>query len=163
MQRRTLCKYILTLGSASLLTGCGFRLRGHDAPVSLLQEITLEGAPGSLLDRLAVRFENNGTVVNETAPWILTLGQEHIEDRNLSLLQAGNQQHEMTLRVTIAVQRRSDGAYRLPSEEVHIRDTYMLNDDNLLAAADYRGEMRNQLREQAAQHILQRLNNLSEP
>lgn len=162
MQRRTLCKYALILGSASLLAGCGFRLRGRDTPASILEEITLEGAPGPLVDHLTVRLENNDTLVNDTAPWILTLGQEHIADRSLSLLQAGNQQHEMTLRVTIAVQRRSDGAYRLPSETVQVRDTYMLNDDNLLSAGDYREEMRSQLRDEAARHIVQRLNRLSE-
>lgn len=163
MQRRTLCKYALTLGSATLLAGCGFKLRGYDIPVSTLKEVSVEGPFNSLRDRLIVRLENNGTSVNDTAPWILTLGQEHVEDRNLSLLQAGNQEHEMTLTLTIAVQRRSDGAYRLPGETVSVRETYMLNDDNLLAAGDYREEMRNQLRDQAARHIIRRLNTLSEP
>lgn len=163
MQRRTLCKYALTLGSATLLAGCGFKLRGYDTPVSRLEQISVEGPFNTLRDRLIVRLENNGTSVNQTAPWILTLGQEHVEDRNLSLLQAGNQQHEMTLTVTMAVQRRSDGAYRLPDEMIRVQETYMLNDDNLLAAGDYREEMRNQLRDQAARDIIQRLNTLAGP
>ncbi|MGO2131923.1 MAG: LPS-assembly lipoprotein LptE [Halomonas sp.] len=163
MQRRTLCKYVLTLGSATLLAGCGFKLRGYGTPVSRLEEVSVEGPFGSLRDRLIVRLENSGTAVNETAPWVLTLGQEHVEDRSLSLRQAGDQQHEMTLTVTMAVQRRSDGAYRLPDETIRVQETYMLNDDNLLAAGDYREDVRNQLRDQAARDIIQRLNTLTGP
>ncbi|WP_027966693.1 LPS assembly lipoprotein LptE [Halomonas halocynthiae] len=163
MQRRTLFKYALTLGSATLLAGCGFKLRGYGTPSVRLDEISVEGPFSPLRDRLIVRLDNAGTEVNETAPWILTLGQERVEDRRFSLRQAGNQQHEMTLTVTMAVQRRSDGAYRLPSETITVRETYLLDDDNLLAAGDYREEIRNQLRDKAARHIIQRLNTLIEP
>ncbi|HSH48111.1 MAG TPA: LPS assembly lipoprotein LptE [Halomonas sp.] len=162
MQRRTLCKYALTLGGALLLSGCGFRLRGLDAPLTELTEISVAGPTSALREQLIARLESAGTAVNDTAPWVLTLGQENIEERNLGLLQAGSQQHEMTLSVSIALQRRADGAYRLPGEVLTVQERFTASDDNLLAADDYRDNIRDRLRDEASRQIIQRLRILAE-
>jgi LPS-assembly lipoprotein len=162
MQRRTLCKYALTLGSALLLTGCGFKLRGLDTPLTELAEISVAGPASPLRKQLIERLESAGTSVNDKAPWVLTLGQENFEERNLGLLQAGNQQHEMMLSVSIALQRRTDGAYRLPSDVLTVQERFMVSDDNLLATDDYRRDVRDQLRDEASRQIIQRLRILAE-
>lgn len=162
MQRRILCKYALTLGGALLLTGCGFRLRGFDNPLPELAEIAVEGPGSQLRTQLTDRLESAGTTLSDAAPWILTLGQEMFEERNLGLLQAGNQQHVMVLNISIAVQRREDGAYLLSHEVLTIKERFMASDDNLLAADEYRHDVRNQLRREASRQIIQRLRTLVE-
>lgn len=162
MQRRTLCRYALTMGSALLLTGCGFRLRGFDSPLPELAEIAVAGPTSRLRQQLVERLDSAGTAVNDKAPWVLTLGQENFEERSLGLLQAGNQQHEMMLNVSIAVQRREDGAYRLPHEVLTFKERFMVSEDNLLATDEYRRDVRSQLRNEASRQIIQRLRILVE-
>ncbi len=161
MQRRT----FLTLGLAGIaglvLTGCGFQLRGFDEPTSGIDELALAG-PDSEFSRLArERLEASGTRVHEGAARVLNLGQEETRRRNLSVLDSGPREEEMTLIVPFSVQRRRDGAYLLDQQQLEVSTRYTVSDANLLIQDDLRDEARLGLRKAAARQLLDRLRSLS--
>ncbi len=161
MQRRT----FLTLGLAGIaglvLTGCGFRLRGFDEPGAVIDELALAG-PDSEFSRLArERLEASGTRVHEGAARVLNLGQEETRRRNLSVLDSGPREEEMTLIVPFSVQRRRDGAYLLDQQQLEVSTRYTVSDANLLIQDDLRDEARLGLRKAAARQLLDRLRSLS--
>ncbi|WP_416137135.1 LPS assembly lipoprotein LptE [Halomonas sp. HK25] len=161
MQRRT----FLTLGLAGTaglaLAGCGFRLRGFDEPGAVIDELALAG-PDSELSRLArERLEAAGTRVHDGAERVLNLGQPDTRRRNLSVLDSGPREEEMTLIAPFSVQRRGDGAYLLDQQQLEVSTRYTVSDANLLIQDDLREEARQQLREAAVRQLLDRLRSLS--
>ncbi|EWH01149.1 hypothetical protein Q427_15505 [Halomonas sp. BC04] len=56
-----------------------------------------------------------------------------------------------------SVQRRSDGAYRLPQQQLEVVTRFTVSDDNLLAQEGLREEARQELRHDATRRLLDRL------
>ncbi|MBE0487435.1 MAG: hypothetical protein IBX53_00020 [Halomonas sp.] len=160
MQRRN----FLTLGLAGTaglaLAGCGFRLRGFDEPATVIDDLSLAG-PDSDFSRLArERLEATGTRVHGGAERVLNLGQADFQRRNLSVMDSGPREEEMTLNIPFSVQRTSDGAYLLDQQRLEVATRYTVSDANLLIQDDLREEARQQLREAAVRQLLDRLRSL---
>lgn len=160
MQRRTFLTLGLT-GIASLaLSGCGFRLRGFGEPTAVINELALSGSDSDLSRLTRKRLEDSGTRVHDGAVRVLNLGQEETQRRNLSVLDSGPREEEMTLIVPFSVQRRRDGAYLLDQQQLEVSTRYTVSDANLLTQDDLREEARQALREAAVRRLLDRLRSL---
>lgn len=162
MQRRTLLALGLSGTAALALAGCGFRLRGFDAPDAGLAELALAGPDGPLARRVAERLEAAGTRVHDPAPLVLNLGAEAIRERQRSVRDSGSRELESTLTAPFSVQRRSDGAYLLDQQQLEVSTQFTISDDNLLAQERLREEAHERLRRDAARQLLERLRPLAD-
>ncbi|MFQ3788185.1 LPS assembly lipoprotein LptE [Halomonas sp. A29] len=162
MQRRGFLNLAMTAAAVMALSGCGFRLRGFDTPGLAVDELALAGADSELARLVAERLTSVGTRVHDGASQILNLGSEAFGERQLSVLDSGPQELEMTLSVPFSVQRRSDGAYRLPERRLEVSTRFTVSDDNLLAQDELREEARQELREEALRRLLDSLRTLDD-
>lgn len=160
MRRRKFLTLILTTGAAATLAGCGFRLRGFDTQEQVVDQLALAGSDSELARLVAERLASIGTRVNDAAPLVLNLGPENFRERQLSVLDSGPQELEMTLTVPFSVQRRSDGAYQLSEQRLEVATRFVVSDDNLLAQDDLREEARQELRQEALRLLFERLRSL---
>ncbi|MFW3614409.1 LPS-assembly lipoprotein LptE [Billgrantia antri] len=157
MQRRDFLNLAMAAGAAMALAGCGFRLRGFDTPGLALEELALAGDDSELARLVEERLTAIGTRVNDNAPLVLNLGPETFRVRQLSVLDSGPQEQEMSLTVPFSVQQRSDGAYRLSEQRLEVSTRFTVSDDNLLAQDDLREEARQDLRQEAQRRLFDRL------
>lgn len=157
MQRRGFLNLAMAAGAAMVLTGCGFRLRGFDTPGLALDELALAGDDSELARLVEERLTAIGIRVNDNAPLVLNLGPETFRERQLSVLDSGPQEQEMSLTVPFSVQRRSDGAYRLSDQRLEVSTRFTVSDDNLLAQDELREEARQDLRQEAQRRLFDRL------
>ncbi|MDX5378519.1 MAG: hypothetical protein LPK08_13520 [Halomonas sp.] len=157
MQRRDFLNLAMAAGAAMALAGCGFRLRGFDTPGLALEELALAGDDSELARLVEERLTAIGTRVNDNAPLVLNLGPETFRERQLSVLDSGPQEREMSLTVPFSVQQRSDGAYRLSEQRLEVSTRFTVSDDNLLAQDDLREEARQDLRQEAQRRLFDRL------
>jgi LPS-assembly lipoprotein len=160
MQRRTFLGLLLT-GSASLgLSGCGYRLRGLDTPGPAINELAISGSDSDFARMVQERLEAGDTHVHAQAALVLNLGDEEFRERPLGVQDTGPREMEMSLRVPFSVQRRSDGAYRLPQQSFEVVTRFTVSDDNLLAQEELREEAQQELRRDATRRLLDRLRSL---
>lgn len=160
MQRRTLLSLALAGTAGLALTGCGFRLRGLDAPSLSLDELAVAGGDDALSRLVVDRLEAAGTRVHEAAPLVLNLGPETVDRRRQGVLDSGPRDEEMTLSAPFSVQRREDGAYLLDQQRLEVATRYTISDDDLLNRETLRDEALDELREAAARQLLDRLRSL---
>lgn len=163
MQRRGFLNLAMAAGAALALAGCGFRLRGFDTPGLAVDELALAGDDSELARLVAERLASLGTRVHDDAAQILNLGPETFRERQLSVLDSGPQEREMTFSVPFSIQRRSDGAYRLAERHLEVLTRFTVSDDNLLAQDDLREEARRELRQEAMRRLFDSLRTLNQP
>ncbi|ATJ83125.1 LPS assembly lipoprotein LptE [Halomonas beimenensis] len=163
MQRRDFLRLALAGGAGLGLSGCGFRLRGLDRPGPPLAALALAGPEDEFSRLVGARLEAAGTAIRDDAPLVMTLGAERIEERRLSVLDAGSQERELTLTVPFSLKRRADGAYRLPRQDMTVVERYATSDDDLLAGDTQREAVLERLRHAAARRLLDRLIALDAP
>ncbi|MDR5867029.1 LPS-assembly lipoprotein LptE [Halomonas koreensis] len=157
MQRRDFLRLTLAGAAGLTLGGCGFRLRGLNRPALGLEALAVAGADDAF-SRLAIRrLETAGVAVRDDAPLVLNLGAERVEERRLSVLDAGSQERELTLRLPFSVQRRADGAYRLPRQTLTVSERFTFSGDDLLAGDERREAARQALRREAVRRLMDRL------
>ncbi len=160
MQRRSFLGIMLVGGAGLGLAGCGYRLRGLDTPGPAISELAIAGRDSDLAGMVRARLESSDTLVHAQAPLVLNLGAEAFRERPLGIQGAGPRELEMELRVPYSVQRRSDGAYRLPQRQLEVVTRFTVSDDNLLAQEELREETRQELRRDAARRLLDELRSL---
>ncbi|WP_163559169.1 LPS assembly lipoprotein LptE [Halomonas sp. NO4] len=160
MQRRTLLTRGLIGATALALAGCGFRLRGLDDRGPVIDELALAGPENELSNQLAERLRGAGTRIHDGAPRVLNLGNATLNERRLSVLDAGAREVELVLSVPFSVQRRADGAFVVPQQTLEVSERLTLSDANLLAQDELRAEAEATLRREAVRRLLERLRGL---
>ena len=159
LTRMALCSI---LGVAALsLGGCGFHLRGLGDTTLTVDRLALDAADSPLTSVVRNALEQAGTQLDQDAALRLTLGSEDIQRRELGVGETGSREIEMTLRAPFAVQRREDAAYLIHQQQLEVTTTVNVQDSNLLARDDQIKEALKELRQRAAQQLLDRLRPLS--
>lgn len=150
----------LALALASLLTACGFHLRG--AASLPLQTIFIEqtSAPVAAADiARAIRTGTATRVIEDraAAQAVLQLNNETTEKRILSLNEAGRvRAFELFYRVTF---RLHDGKEKdlLPSQQLELRRDFTYNDQQILAKEAEESLLYANMRSDAVQQIIRRI------
>ncbi|WP_017430176.1 LPS-assembly lipoprotein LptE [Vreelandella jeotgali] len=165
LQRRTFLRHA-ALGAAliplagTLLSGCGFHLRGRDG-LPDLPALALEGDTQSALGQaLAQRLERRSGGIREDAAWQLTLGGVRVHNRRLGGNGRGSREHEFTLEADVSVQQRSTGAYLWNREAFSETLRRRINNDDSLNRDVLVKESRQQLGERLAGRIMERLGSI---
>ncbi|MFG6667411.1 LPS assembly lipoprotein LptE [Halomonas sp. HNIBRBA4712] len=163
LSRRRLLALGGAAATAALLVGCGFQLRSADS-LPTLPPLSLEGDTSTPLTReLESVLTRQGTEVTANAPWRVTLGAPSVENRALGSEGRANRDHELTMRVTLSVQRRQDNAYVLNNEVMSTSTRIRINDDDLLNREALLEEANLTLARQLARRIVERLGTLEAP
>ncbi|MBF7053172.1 twin-arginine translocation signal domain-containing protein [Halomonas sp. KAO] len=160
MQRRTFLTLGLVGGAGLALAGCGFQLRGLNSPSAPMSELALAGSDSDLARRVEQRLVAAGTLVHDGADRILNLGRPDIRQRRVSVLESGPRDEEMRLVAPFSVQR-ADGAYLLDQQRLEISRRYSVDDGDLLGREERRDTVREELLEEAALQLIERLRGLS--
>ncbi|MDQ7968051.1 MAG: LPS assembly lipoprotein LptE [Oxalicibacterium faecigallinarum] len=165
-KRRLLC---LALGSTSLLTACGFKLRGsllgNDLPFKTLY---IEIPPTSTLGvELRRNIRGSGEVqlkeIREEAEAILAVTSETREKVILSLNSQGRvREFAIHYRVTIRVLDNKN-AELLPPTQISLRRDVTYNEDQVLAKEAEEVMLYKDMQSDAVQQILRRVASIQRP
>lgn len=153
---------ILITGVVTLLSGCGFRLRGSIELPAELTQVVIEGArPNS---ELGIALRNGlrrvgGQVVDSAqhARSVLVITQDSFERRVLSVDSIG-QANEYELQYTLGFRLDDpDGTNRVVQQSIQLRRQYRFDAAQTLAKADEEVRLVREMRQDAVRQMLRRL------
>lgn len=147
---------------ASLLTGCGFHLRGNvDLPANY-QRMAIEGVSeySSLGLDLKRSLQANGVEVVEAAgaQVILRLSKVSYQRRLLSVSAASGKtaEYELHYSLTMSVHDRQ-GKVLVPEQPLQQLRDYVFDQNNVLATGNQEGQLRKDMERDLVGQILRRL------
>lgn len=149
---------ILTL-SLSLLSACGWRLRGSDAGLDIQQSIYLASATGKVYEQINKMLSNKQALTNAAEADIqLVLGDEYFERRRASVNdQAQTTQYQLSLSVSYEI--FNNAGTPLIKESRADLERYFTFDQNAINSADKEEQaLRKEMVRQVARQILLRVN-----
>jgi LPS-assembly lipoprotein len=162
---RRLANYTFILGTALLLSACGFALRGTgdtgtNIPPEWKNMHLVTDNPNSEFSRdVLSRFAANGVEWQErgAANYNVTLGPERFSQRNLSLnAEARAAEFELTMRAQFSVQDAEGNEVMKPSDVTAIKQ--MENDPrNVVGKAEEIRLVKGEMRAELAQQIMRRI------
>lgn len=143
---------------ASMMTACGFQLRGVTA--LSFKTLYVQGAKLSISQDLKRSFETNNITLTdsaEEAELILDLVNETNQKQILSL-SGGGLVREFELFYRVSFRTREAGAAIFgPVQTVQLRRDFSYNDDALLGKAEEEARLNSDMRKDAIREILRRL------
>jgi len=150
----------LVLILTAALSACGFQLRGANVLPGDLHNLYVQ-APESLMDEVRVFLDGTGTRVQKQrdgADVILTLSDDRYDRRVLSVDPATGKEREFELNYSLIYQaQRADGKTLLDSNRLTIRRDYVFDRDAIIGKSREEGVLRNEMRRDAIQQVLFRL------
>jgi LPS-assembly lipoprotein len=162
MIRRTVLTGLLAV-SLTALAGCGFQLRGLNQPTLGLSELSLSANISPFSEEVKRSLESAGTRVVDTADLRVNLGDERISETRLTRSDSGSRETEITLTAPFSVQRVSDSAYLLNQQQLEVSTTVLLSTDDIYSGEELRTGAVRQLRRDAAEQLIDRLDALETP
>jgi outer membrane lipopolysaccharide assembly protein LptE/RlpB len=148
--------------SLSLLSACGWRLRGSDDALNIQQAIYLETASGQVYQRISKTLTKKNLSVDVTMADIqLVLGEEYFERRSASVNDlAQTTQYQITLSVPYEI--FDAGSKPLIKKTTAELTRYYTFNQNAINSSDKEEQaLRKEMVRQVARQILQRVTFLS--
>lgn len=159
-------RLLAVLLTASLLSACGFTLRGSDSGQLLIDRLQLQSPVGSELAlHLQRDLQRAGVTVLEadaerTDSHLLQLGPEEVEQRPLSVnTRARGAEYEVSLSVPATLLR--DGDILEGPEVLTVRQQHDQDPANISASDREMELLLSELRQQLSQQLLRRLQTLA--
>ncbi|MFV3368935.1 LPS assembly lipoprotein LptE [Pseudomonas sp. NY15435] len=155
-------KRILTslalIGLASVLTACGFHLRGMGDTNFALKEIDLSArnAYGDTVKQLQQVLEGSGVKVVSRAPYHLILAREDVTSRTVSYTSSARSA-ENQLTNTLDYEIRGSDNLLLLNGQVQVRKVYVQDENNLIGSDQEATQIRNEMRRDLVQQMSMRL------
>lgn len=147
---------------AMLMSGCGFQLRGTGATDFALQELGLSARNSYGETTKAVReaLERNGVAVRDGARYRLDLVSESEQQRTASYTSAARSaEQELTTRVDYRIQ--GPQGLTLLQDQVEVRKVYVYDQNNLIGSSQEAEQLRDEMRREAVQQLMMRLQHLN--
>ena len=145
---------------ACLLSACGFQLRGATVLPADLKNLYIQ-APDALRDEVRVYLDGTDTKVldnRQGADVILTLSDSRFDRRVLSVDPNTGKEREYELIYSLNyLAKRASGKTLLNSKRLTIRRDYVFDRDAVLGKSREQGVLRTEMRRDAVQQILFRL------
>lgn len=155
-------KRILTslalIGLASVLTACGFHLRGMGDTNFALKEIdlTARNAYGDTVKQLQQVLEGSGVKVVSRAPYHVILASENVTQRTVSYTSSARSA-ENQLTNTLDYEIRGSDNLLLMNGQVQVRKVYVQDENNLIGSDQEAEQIRNEMRRDLVQQMAMRL------
>ena len=159
MSTRALLAILLAVATA----GCGFQLRGdYDLPPAM-ERVVLTG-PERLRDEVLVGLRASDVEVVDNraeATAVIALGREHFSRRVLTVSPDTGKASEYEVGYTVTFQVTApDGRALAPSQAVRLVRDYVFDPDAVIGKSRELGVLYDEMRRDAAQQILLRLQRL---
>ena len=155
-------KRILTslalIGLASVLSACGFQLRGLGDTNFALKEIDVSArnAYGETVTQLKQVLEGSGVKVVSRAPYHLILAREDVTQRSVSYTSsARSAENELTN--TLSYEIRGTNNLLLLANQVQVRKVYVQDENNLIGSDQEAQQIRAEMRRDLVQQMVTRL------
>lgn len=155
-------KRILTslalIGLASVLSACGFQLRGLGDTNFALKEVdlTARNAYGETVTQLQQVLEGSGVKVVSRAPYHVILAREDVTSRTVSYTSSARSA-ENQLTNTLDYEIRGTNNLLLLNGQVQVRKVYVQDENNLVGSDQEAAQIREEMRRDLVQQMAMRL------
>lgn len=149
---------LMVIGLATLLSACGFQLRGSGDMAFALTEINLTArdAYGPIVKDLRQTLVNSGVNVHPGAPYTMALIRESKKDRTVSYTgSARSAEYETT--ITVDYELRGANNTVLLTNSVDVQNTYVNDENNLIGSEQESQQLDDELRHELVLQLAQRV------
>jgi LPS-assembly lipoprotein len=153
---------LLVLGLATLLSACGFQLRGTGTNEMAVKEMDLKArdAYGTTVNDLRAALERSGVKVVAGAPYVLNLTNESEDNRSATYTgSARSSEIELTLRVDYTLTGNQQRV--LLSDHTDVQKVYLHDSNNLTGSDQEANRVRVEMRRELIQRMMLRLAQLT--
>ncbi|MFF7706199.1 LPS assembly lipoprotein LptE [Pseudomonas sp. NPDC007930] len=153
---------LLVIGVASLLSACGFQLRGTESNQMAIKEMDLSArdAYGPLVTDMRGILQHSGVRIVGGAPYKLVLAQEYETQRSASF---NSSARSAEIELTSGVQYQIIGRNQreLISDKMEVQKVYVQDTSNLAGSDEEAKQARNEMRRDLEQRLILRLGQLT--
>ncbi|GLK91843.1 LPS-assembly lipoprotein LptE [Pseudomonas turukhanskensis] len=149
---------LMVVGLATLLSACGFQLRGTGDMAFALKEVnvTARDAYGPLVKDLRQTLINNDVNVHPGAPYTVALNRETRTRRTVSYTgSARSAEYQTTMEVTYELRGAKNTV--LLTNTVDVQNTYVHDENNLIGSEQESLQLEDELRHELVTQLAQRL------
>lgn len=153
---------LLIVAMATLLSACGFQLRGTGDAQFALKEIDLQArnAYGDTVKDLRQLLETSGVKVHNGAPYRLFLANEQLTQRTASYTSsARSAEYELTSKLDYEI--RGSKNMLLLQDQLEVQSTYVHDGNNLTGSDEESEQVRQEMRRELLQRLSLRLQQLT--
>lgn len=149
---------LLLLSLATLLSACGFQLRGTGDSQFALKEldVTARNAYGETVKEVREVLESNHVIVSSNAPFHLVLAREDSQQRTVSYARnSGTAQIELTN--TLDYEIRGANNLLLLQNQLEVQNVYNQDQNNITGSGQEVVQMNREMRRSLVQKLAQNL------
>lgn len=153
---------LMVLGLATLLSACGFQLRGTGETHFALTELDVSARNeyGDTVKELRNVLENNHVKIYSGAPYHLVLTREDRQQRTASY--TGNARSaEIELNNSLSYEIRGANEMVLLQNQVEVQSTYVQDQNNLAGSEQEAAQLTQEMRRNLVQRLVQNLQQIS--
>lgn len=153
---------LLVIGLATLLSACGFQLRGTGDVKFALKELDLSArnAYGETVNEVRDVLQNNGVKVYRGAQYRLVLSNEQ-ENRRAASFTSSARTAEYELTKTLEYEIRGSEDLLLISDKIEAQSFYTQDSNNLIGGDQEAAQIRQEMNREMIQQLVQRLQQIS--
>jgi LPS-assembly lipoprotein len=153
---------LLVIGLATLLSACGFQLRGTGDVQFALKELDVSArdAYGDTVKQVRDVLQNNNVHVYSGAPYRLVLSREQETRRSASYTSAARTA-EYELTKTLEYEIRGSKDLLLMSDKLEVQSYYSQDNNNLIGGDQEAAQVREEMNRELIQQLVQRLQQVS--
>jgi LPS-assembly lipoprotein len=153
---------LLVIGLATLLSACGFQLRGTGDVQFALKEldVSARNAYGETVNQVRDVLQDNDVKVYAGAPYRLILSNEQ-EDRRAASFTSSARTAEYELSKTLEYEIRGSKNLLLISDKLEAQSFYSQDGSNLIGGDQEAAQVRQEMNRELIQQLVQRLQQIS--
>jgi LPS-assembly lipoprotein len=153
---------LLVIGLATLLSACGFQLRGTGDVQFALKELDLSArnAYGETVNEVRDVLQNNDVKVYPGAQYRLVLSNEQ-ENRRAASFTSSARTAEYELTKTLEYEIRGSKDLLLISDKIEAQSFYTQDSNNLIGGDQEAAQIRQEMNREMIQQLVQRLQQIS--
>jgi len=149
---------LLLLGLSTLISACGFQLRGTGDIQFSLDELglTARNAYGETVQLTRKGLESNGVKISDNAPYTLSLAREKQHSRTVSFT-SNAQGAETEITNTLDYVILGKNKQPLLSNQLEVQRTYITDSNNIAGASESRIQLSGEMTAEMVQQLLARI------
>jgi len=149
---------LLLLGLSTLISACGFQLRGTGDIQFSLDELglTARNAYGETVQLTRKGLESNGVKISDNAPYTLSLAREEQHSRTVSFT-SNAQGAETEITNTLDYVILGKNKQPLLSNQLEVQRTYITDSNNIAGASESRIQLSGEMTAEMVQQLLARI------